>query len=94
LQQKSFRGLLGKGLPRQGSVDLHQKSSAQELAQVDRQQKNLFRQPAESFRLLRKSVLQQNKSAGYPGRVALMRMNGVLHQKNSSGLQDGLFYCK
>jgi hypothetical protein len=70
---------------------LHQKSSAQDLAQVDLRQKNLFRQLAKPSRLLRKDVLQQNKPAGSPGRVALMRMNDVLHQKNSPGLREELF---
>jgi hypothetical protein len=35
-------------------------------------------------------VLQQNKPAGPSGRVALMRMNDVLHQKNSSGVPGGI----
>jgi hypothetical protein len=69
---------------------LHQGSSARELAQGDLQQKNLFRQPAKPFRSLRKDVLQQNKPAGSPGRAPLMRMNDVMHQKNSSGLQEGV----
>jgi hypothetical protein len=34
--------------------------------------------------------LQQNKPVGLPGRVALMRMNDVLHQKNSSGVPGGI----
>jgi hypothetical protein len=67
---------------------LHQKSSTQELAQVNLQQKNLVRQPVKLYRLLRKAVLQPNKPAGFPARVALMRMNDVLHQKNSAGLQE------
>jgi hypothetical protein len=91
LHPKSFRGLLGRALPRQSSVDLHQKISAQELAQADLQQENLFRQVAKPSWLLRRSVLQQNKPAGSPGRAVLMRMNDVLHQKDSSGLQEGLF---
>jgi hypothetical protein len=70
---------------------LHQKSSVQELAQVDLQQKNLFRHPAKPSQWLREAVLQQNKPAGPLGRVALMRMNDLLRQKNSSGLQEGLF---
>jgi hypothetical protein len=90
LHQKSFRWLLGRALPQQGSVGLHQKCSAQELAQVDLQQKKLFRQLAKPSRSLRKGVLQQNKPADLPGRVALMRMNDVLRQKNSHGLQEGL----
>jgi arylsulfatase A-like enzyme len=59
------------------------------MAQVDLQQKKLFRRSAKPSRLLRKAVLQQNKPAGPPGRVALMQMNDVLHQKNSSGLREG-----
>jgi hypothetical protein len=43
---------------------LHQKSAAPELAKVDLQQENLFRQPAKPSRLRRKDVLQQNKPAG------------------------------
>jgi hypothetical protein len=91
LHQKSSRGLRGRVLPQQSSVDLHQKNPAQEPAQVDLQQKNLCRQPAKPSRLLRKDVLQQNKLAGSSGSVALMRVNDVLRQKNSSGFQEGLF---
>jgi hypothetical protein len=41
--------------------------------------------------LLKEGVLQQNKPAEYPGKAAVMRVNDILHQKNSAGLQDGLF---
>jgi hypothetical protein len=91
LHQKFYRGLLGRVLPQQSAVGLHQKSSAQGLAQVDLQQKNLFRRPAKPSRWLRKAVLQQNKPAGPPGRVGLTQMNDVLHQKSSSGLPGGGF---
>jgi hypothetical protein len=70
---------------------LHQKSSAQELAKVALQQENLSSQPAEPSRSLRKGFLQQNRSAEYMGRVALMQRDAALHQKNSAGLRDGCF---
>jgi hypothetical protein len=64
-----FAGDSAGAFLQQRSAALHQKSSAQELAQVNLQQENLARQPGKPSRLLRKGALQQNKPAGYPGRV-------------------------
>jgi hypothetical protein len=67
LHHKSFRGSLGNILPQQISVDLHQKSSARELARADSRQKNLSRAPGEVFSVAYKGCFAANQTCRVPG---------------------------
>jgi hypothetical protein len=40
--------------------------------------------------LLKKGVLQQNKSAGYPDKGSLMQIDDVLQQNNAAELLGGI----